>query len=244
MIRTLGWVIWLFGYLVSRMPAYWRARSLEKKGRTAEKDALVARQCAQWTKKLLHHIKIELDVRGRENLPAAGDAVVYAANHQSFIDIPVLLNVIYPPQPLLARSEIAKVPMLAGWMRLIGCLFVPRGDARASVATLREGEELLKSGKSLIIFPEGTRSKSSEMGTFMAGAVRIAWKAGVPIVPVAIEGTYKGLEGNDYRVLKKPVTVRVAFLPPVDTQDMDKPTQRALPAQLQETIKQAKDRVE
>ncbi|NLW79244.1 MAG: 1-acyl-sn-glycerol-3-phosphate acyltransferase [Ruminococcaceae bacterium] len=240
MLRTLGWVIWLFGYLVSRLPFYWKAKSLQKKGDIAGKEAAVDKQVQLWTTRLLHHLKTRVILEGVENMPPPDEPVVFACNHQSFVDIPVILDVIRPVRPILARTGIGKVPMLSGWMNLIGCIYVDRDDVRASVAALREGEAILESGRSMILFPDGTRSKGDAMGTFEPGAVRMAWKAGVRIIPIAIDGTWKVLEGNDYKI--QPADVRVTILPAVEAKDLSKADQKALPGRLEEMIREAKDR--
>lgn len=240
-IHTLGWVIWLFVYMLVRWPKYWWGKHLIKQGRTGQMLQQLNRRVSLWSRRLLHHVKADLTVEGLENLPPAGEPVLYVANHQSYIDIPVLLGNIDPPPPLFARKEIGQVPLLGGWMRQLGCVFVQREDARAAVAAMREAEAVLAGGRSLIVFPEGTRSKGPELGKFLPGSIRIGVKAGVRIVPVAIEGTYKILEGNGYRVPSKKQAVRLVFLPPVETKGLDKEQQKALPQILEDGIRAAKD---
>lgn len=234
MILTLGWAIWMFAYMIARIPLYWRVKTLQRKGRIHEANAIVLHQVESWAGKLLRHIKMQVNVVGRENLPDASEPVVFVANHQSYLDIPLLMSPIHPPHPLLAKQEILKVPMLGKWMLALGCITVDRNDIRGAAAALKEAEQKLVGGTSLIIFPEGTRSKSPEMGSFKAGAVRIAWKAKARIVPVAIEGTYRSLEGNRYRV--QPNTVTLTILPPVVTSGLSKEDQHALPQRIEQHI--------
>ncbi len=239
MARTILWVSWLFAYLLTRLPLYWKVKRLDKQGREAEKQVIVKREVKKWSERLLRHIGVRLTVQGAENLPGPDEAVVFAANHQSFVDIPVLLYGLDEPYALLARREIGKVPLLRGWMNMLGCVYVQREDMRAAAAALKESEEWLAGGHSLIIFPEGTRARSDTMGEFKAGAVRMALKAKVRIVPVAVDGTYKALEGNGNRLT--PADVRLVILPPVETAGLSKEEQRALPAKLEEMIRAAKD---
>ena len=239
LLRTIVWISYLFIYMLLRMPYSWRMRSLEKQGREAERQALIEREVALWAQRLLRRVKITVEVQGAENLPPPGEVVVYASNHQSFLDIPVLLDVIDPPQPLLARKEIGQVPLLGFWMRKLGCVFVDRDDTRAAMTALKDAEKVLERGRGLIVFPEGTRSKGEKpLGDFQPGVVRIAWKGGARIVPVLIEGTYKGLEGNGNRIQPAEVTVR--FLPPVETRGLDRAQQKALPSQLRQLVAEAK----
>ena len=233
MLRTIGWVLWLFAYMASRLPLYFRARRLQKQGRTAERDALIGPVVHRWAAKVLHHIKMEVRIDGLENIPK-GRNVVFASNHQSYLDIPVLLACIQPPPPLLARREIGKVPLLKLYMEQLGCIFVQRNDARSAVAALKEAEELVKSGRSLVVFPEGTRSRGGPVAAFQPGMVRIAAKAGVPVVPVCIGGSAQGLEANGFKI--QPAEVRLHFLPAIETAGLSKDEQKALAGTIQGQI--------
>lgn len=239
MIKTLFWVAWLFLYLIARLPLYWYTKHLQKTGRTQRAQQLITGAMRKWVKRLLRHLGTRLTVEGQENLPGPEGNVVYAANHQSYMDIPIILTALDFPCPLLAKKEIYKVPFLRGWMQLIGCIPVDREDIRAAAAALKECEELLEKGSSLVIFPEGTRSLSNEVGEFKGGVVRVAYKAGADIVPVVIDGSFRILEGNGYRIQKCDVTVR--FLPRIATAGLNKSEQKALAQQLETLIRTTKD---
>lgn len=239
MLRTIGWITWLFAYLICKVPAYQKAKKLGKRGKLQEQQTFVQQKTEQWASLLLRNVGVKVEVTGRENLPQNGETVVFAANHQSYLDIPILLANLDEPHALMAKKELDKIPFLRGWMRILGCIYVDRDDARASIAALKKAEETLKEGRSVIVCPEGTRSKSDEMGEFKAGAVRMATRAGVPVVPVAIDGSYRGLEGNGFKLKK--CTVRLVILPAVETKNLTRDEQKALPAQLQEMVRVAKD---
>lgn len=240
MLRTIVWISYLFIYMLLRLPYSLRMRWLEKKGRLQERQVLIEREVALWAQRLLKHIGIQIQMEGLENLPAKGEVVVFAANHQSFLDIPILLASLSPPPPLLARREIGKVPLLGFWMRQLGCVFVQREDARSGMAALKEAQAVVENGRSIVIFPEGTRSKGEAMGEFLPGAVRIASKAAVPVVPVVIDGSYKYYEGNRYYLGKG--VVRVSILPAVITKDLSRQAAKELPADLQKQIQTEKDK--
>lgn len=239
MLRTIFWALWLFGYFIIRLPSYFKVKRLAKQGKKQEHDALVRQKVSRWAAVLLRHIRMQVAVEGRENLPKAGEVVVFAANHQSYMDIPILLANLDFPHPLMAKKELGKIPFLSGWMNELGCVYVDRDDARASVSALKKAEKTLKEGSSFIVYPEGTRAKSDTMGEFKAGAVRMAYKTGVPVVPVAIDGSYKALEGNRWRLQKS--SVRLVILPPVPTQGLSREEQKQLPARLQQIVQEAKE---
>lgn len=238
MLRTLYWVCWFFGYMWLQNKQYRRAVRLGQAGGLEEQTALVKQQVRQWASRLLHNISVKLVVEGKENLPKAGETVVFACNHQSYVDIPVVLAGLDEAHPLLAKKELGKVPFMGKWMHILGCVFVDRADMRSAIAALRESEAVIKSGRSLIIFPEGTRSKSDKMAPFKEGTVHVASRCGVKIVPLAVDGTYRALEGSGYRLKK--CTVRLVVLPAVDTTGLTKEQQKALPGQLAQMIETAR----
>lgn len=237
LLRTLFWLGWMFVYMLGCIPKRVLLRRYRRQGNEAARDALVTREVGKWADKLLRHTRIEVEVRGAEHLPAPGQTVVYAANHQSYLDIPVLLARLKPTPPLMAKAALGKIPLLSGWMKELGCIFVDTKDTRAGVAALKAAEAEVVAGKCMVIFPEGTRSRSDALGEFKGGAMRIALKAGVPIVPVAISGTWRGLEGNNFRL--QPAKVCMTVLPAVPTEGLSRQEQKEMPKQLEEMIRAA-----
>ena len=105
---------------------------------------------------------------------------------------------------------------------------------------LRDSVKTLQEGYSLHISPEGTRSRGDAMGEFKAGAFRIASKAGAPIVPVAIDGSYRAMEANHNLMCPGHVTMTV--LPPIETAGLDRAAQKALPDEVARRIAAHKDK--
>ena len=134
------------------------------------------------------------------------------------------------PHALVAKVETDRIPLVRTWMRLLDCVFIDRDNARKSMEAMNKAGELVKSGKSVVVFPEGTRSKGDQMGEFKAGAFRIASKVGADVVPVAIDGSYKIMEANGG--LMKPAHVNVTILPPVSTAGLDRAQLKQLPCLL------------
>ena len=97
-------------------------------------------------------------MHGQENIPQ-DTAVVLIGNHQSYLDIPVLMGYVNKPIAFIAKSEILKVPVLSKAMKLMQCTFLVRTDMKQSVKAMAEAVETIKKGYSMVIFPEGTRSK-------------------------------------------------------------------------------------
>ncbi|MDR2102641.1 MAG: 1-acyl-sn-glycerol-3-phosphate acyltransferase, partial [Treponema sp.] len=117
----------------------------------------------------------------------------------------------------IAKKEILLIPFINMWISLLGGLFIDRKNIRRALKTINKGIRLLKSGERMLVFPEGTRSKGRGLLPFRSGSLKLATQAGVPIVPIAISGSYEVFEKN-YRVKAGPV--RVVFCPPVNTAEL------------------------
>ena len=134
-------------------------------------------------------------VLGRENVPA-GQPVLYVANHRSLMDTPLAYTTVPTVTSFVSKIEMKRVPFLSWWMRLMNCLFLDREDLRAGLKMVLDGIELIKSGYSIYISPEGTRTHEEEPLPFKEGSVKMAQKTGCPIIPVAISGTDDVLENT------------------------------------------------
>ncbi len=157
-----------------------------------------------------------LEVVGRERLDFQRSCF-FVANHQSWLDIPVLFAAVPAPLHFLAKQELARVPFLGWYIAAMGMVFVdrsrpPEGARRASAAA----GELLAAGGSLVSFPEGSRAAPDEFGRFKTGGFAAVLDAGVrdvDVVPVAIVGAGRILPRDGFKV--RPGTVEVRFGEPI-----------------------------
>jgi 1-acyl-sn-glycerol-3-phosphate acyltransferase len=145
---------------------------------------------------------------------APGEVMLIVSNHQANFDIPLLAGYAGRSCGFVAKKELANLPLLSRWMRLSGCIFLDREDKRKQVAQVRETIETLKRGQSMVIFPEGTRSGSDDMGPFAKGSLNIAQKAGVRIQPVTLQGTWRLKTKGKF--LLPGANVRMVLHPPID----------------------------
>ena len=118
-------------------------------------------------------------------------------------------------------------------MTLIDCIFLDRKDMKQSVQALMEATRMVKGGKSLIIFPEGTRSKGGPAHEFKGGAFKVATRNKVPIVPITIDGSYTMFE---QRMRIHPGTARVTIHPPIPTEGLTREQQKALPQEVERIV--------
>ena len=233
--RTIAMFLYLFGYMIVHYGTLRRGERALAAGDTETVEQLVDRHIPRWSRGILKVTGVTLTVEGLENIPKEGPCV-FVGNHRSYYDIPLLLASLDKPHGILAKEELGKIPLLNRWMKLLGCVFVQRDDLRASVRALNDATAIVESGRSFVIFPEGTRYKGEEggAGEFKAGAFRIAIKTGVPVVPVAISGARGLFEGHGLRAT--PGDIRVRILPAIQTAGMSKAEQKQLPDAVRQTI--------
>ena len=230
-LRTIALFVYLFGYMIVHYATLRRAERALAAGDLDTVEQIVEANIPRWSRGILRVTGARMTVEGQKNIPAG--PCVFVGNHRSYYDIPILLDA---PHGILAKEELEKIPLLNRWMKLLGCVFVKRDDIRASVKALNDATAIVESGRSFVIFPEGTRYKGEEggAGEFKAGAFRIAIKTGVPVVPVAISGARGLFEGHGLRAT--PGDIRVRILPAIQTAGMSKAEQKQLPDAVRQTI--------
>ena len=152
---------------------------------------LQIRVARAWARSLLLVSGVSVDIEGLENIDPYG-SYVFASNHLSYMDTPVVLAHIPMQFRFLAKRGLFKIPLLGTHLGQAGHIPVPRDDPRASIKTMQTAAEVMQNRKvSLLIFPEGGRSHDGRLQPFKEGAAYIAIRAGAPLVPVAIIGTEK-----------------------------------------------------
>ena len=233
--RTIAMFLYLFGYMIVHYGTLRRGERALAAGDTETVEQLVDRHIPRWSRGILKVTGVTLTAEGLENIPKEGPCV-FVGNHRSYYDIPLLLASLDKPHGILAKEELEKIPLLNRWMKLLGCVFVQRDDLRASVRALNDATAIVESGRSFVIFPEGTRYKGEEggVGEFKSGAFRIAVKTGAPVVPVAMTGARALFENNGNRC--HPGRVHICILPPIQTAGMSKAEQKQLPEAVRQTI--------
>jgi 1-acyl-sn-glycerol-3-phosphate acyltransferase len=177
-----------------------------------------------WARMILKTGATPVRVVGLEHIDPA-QPVVYAANHLSALDIPVLLATIPGQFRIMAKKELFRYPVLGWHLKRSGQIPIVLGDAHASVGTLKRAGRTLRKGLPLMVFPEGGRSPDGQLQPLMGGAFFAAIAEQVPVIPVAIVGTYESLPMNSFHALPGPVDIVIGQ--PIATtgmrlRDMDK----------------------
>lgn len=231
-LRTIIWWAYFWGYLIYMMPKVAKAEKMEI--RSDEHKKIVKYHSRKWTNKLLDLAGANVQVFGEENLPETN--AVFISNHQGSFDITVMVAKIgAEPHGFLAKAEMEKMPIVKSWLKHLECICVERKDSKKAMKSVIDAIKLVKSGASLTVFPEGTRSKCDKMGEFKSGGSIIAIKAGVPIVPITIDGTYKLLEVNK-RLKITPANINITIHEPIETKNLTKEEIQGIDEKIKEII--------
>jgi 1-acyl-sn-glycerol-3-phosphate acyltransferase len=163
---------------------------------------------------------------------------VVVANHESFVDI-LLISHLPTEMKWMSKIEIMRIPLVGWMMRLARDIPLTRGDKESGQAALEASRERIDSGVSVMIFPEGTRSKTGELRAFHSGAFRLAVDKQVPILPLAVYGTRDALRKHDWRLGRAEAEVRV--LEPVPTAGLTADDVPALRRRVRDVIAAARE---
>ncbi|HET8634680.1 MAG TPA: lysophospholipid acyltransferase family protein [Gemmatimonadales bacterium] len=177
-----------------------------------------------WGRSLLAVNGLGVRVDGMEHLEP-GRSYVFASNHTSFADIWVLFAHLPGSVRFVAKKELLSIPIFGQALRARGEIPINRTNLRDAFAAYDEAAERLRAGLSAIVFVEGTRSRDGKLHDFKKGPFVLAIRAGVPIVPVFIEGTFEALPPGGWYVRRRPITLKIGEpVPTVDSEfdDRDK----------------------
>ena len=174
---------------------------------------IIVRLGAIWSRWNLRAAGIRPSYEGLEWLPHDRPCVVIA-NHQSFADIWSLLPVLPLRTRFVAKESLFRIPALGWAMSASGFIAIDRSNRVRAMRSLGMAAERIRAGRSVVLFPEGTRSTDGRLQPFKKGAFHLAVQAGVPVIPVAISGTHALLPPGTLRA--RPGRVHVRVMPPID----------------------------
>ncbi|NIO16155.1 MAG: 1-acylglycerol-3-phosphate O-acyltransferase [Deltaproteobacteria bacterium] len=157
---------------------------------------------------------VKLRVKGIENIDPNGQ-YVFMSNHVSYFDIPAVAMALPNQMRWVYKKELAKVPFFGWAVKSIGHILVDRGNRSQAIESLKNSLSRLSGNASIMIFPEGTRSKSGDLLPLKKGGFHIALHSGFPIVPVAIRGSGDIMRKGTFRI--NPGTIEVEIFSPIET---------------------------
>ena len=152
---------------------------------------------------------VRVKAKGLDNV--LNEPAIYAANHASQLDIPIICTRVNRPMFFIGKIELKKIPILSQYMKIVGMIFVDRKNRERAMASMRTAIQDIQGGKSIAAFPEGTRTKTGELLPFKKGVFTIAKEGRIPIVPIAVIGSAKALASGSFFL--RPATVEIRILP-------------------------------
>jgi 1-acyl-sn-glycerol-3-phosphate acyltransferase len=166
-----------------------------------------------WAKLLMFLSGSKVTIKGISNVPKKG-GYIFASNHQGALDI--LIHLAYVPRyfRFVAKKSLFDIPIFGWYMSLAGYVPIERDVAASAHRTMNGVAEVLSNNECILIYPEGTRSKTGELGPFKRGSLMAAFQSGASVIPVAISGSYQMMPKNTYLV--RPSKVQISFGKPID----------------------------
>lgn len=165
-----------------------------------------------WSRLICYMTPVLVRRRGRENIEKKQSYII-VANHQSQYDIVVLYGWLGVDFRWIMKKELRKVPALGLASEKLGHIFIDRSNSKKAVQSLDEAKKKIVNGTSVIFFPEGTRSKTGDLGVFKKGAFKMACDLGLPVLPVTISGTREIIQTKS--LLLFPGKATMTIHPPV-----------------------------
>ena len=178
-----------------------------------------------WGRSILWISGLHVQVVGLENIDASRSAI-YMSNHQSNFDIPVFFSALPIQFRWLAKAELFKIPIFGQAMRRAGYISVDRSNTKSALVSLKKAAQSIRNGTSVLIFPEGTRSEDALLLPLKTGGFILALDAGVPIVPMAVQGTFAVMPKG--RKLIQRQKVRLVIQPTIDPSAYTRKTKNEL----------------
>ena len=188
-----------------------------------------------WSQTILMGSRVHVGVTGLANIKP-DKSYVYMANHQSNFDIPVLLGYLPVQFRWLAKAELFKIPVFGRAMLGAGYVEIDRFNRKSAFESIEKAAQRMKDGVSVMIFPEGTRSKDGSVQPFKKGGFVMAIKSGVPIIPVILRGTWPIMAKSSLRI--NPDDVEMEIGEPIDTSGYSMETKEELMDRVRAVIRQ------
>lgn len=198
--------------------------------RSGESVIWVGRNWIAW---VLAACGIRVAVEGLENVDRARPQV-FMCNHQSVIDIAALVMTVPVSPRFVAKRELARIPFFGWALALGGHVLIDRGDRTRAIRSLERAGHKIRSGTNVIVFPEGTRSRTGELQSFKKGGFHLAVQAQVPIVPVTVSGSQRITPKHSLRIESGEVKIR--YGKPIPTAGLGPEDRDALADQVRQAI--------
>ena len=194
-----------------------------------------------WSKSILIASNVKVFIKGQCNIDPSR-SYIYMANHLSNFDIPVLMAYLPVQFRWLAKAELFKIPLFGYAMKRAGYISIDRSNRESAINSLNRAAKIIKNGVSVVIFPEGTRSRYHRLQSFKKGGFVMAIDSQIPIIPVIIHGTWSIMSKNKIQI--RPGNVILEVKKPVETSCYTRETRNDLMEKIRNIIQKSYDRDE
>jgi len=202
------------------------------------KGRILSKIVKSWARIIFFSVGVKIQMIGLENLDSLKN-YIFAANHSSSLDIPLMLGYIPFWIVPISKIELKWIPFLGWAMQMAGHVFVDRGNHERAIASLSKIKtSLLKNPRSILLFPEGSRSNDGQIKPFKSGGLGLGISTGIPIVPVAIIGTFESLGKESTSFENNLLTVQIGS--PIDTNEYIENDRKILSKLVYERVKELK----
>ncbi|RKX54535.1 MAG: hypothetical protein DRP50_04225 [Thermotoga sp.] len=234
-IRYIVFIVIFFSYTILYGIYYMmKCRYLLKHYGYGAYKKYASKKLGEWGRMTLRLTGSKVEVKGKDLLPKEGPYLV-VANHQSYMDIPLLCGYVNDGIGFLAKKELKRFPIFDHILESAGSVFLDRKDTRSALKLFRELSRVIKQEKRVLaVFPEGTRSPDGKIHEFRAGSLKLATMTNIPVVPVSICGTINIIRKKKYFIT--PANVRVSIGKPLDTSTLIPQEKRSLSDLVREKI--------
>ena len=192
-----------------------------------------------WARGILFSSRITVSVEGLSHIDPAR-SYIFMPNHLSNFDIPLLLAHLPVQFRWLAKKELFKIPIFGFALKCAGYISIDRSNLRSAIGSLDRAADYIQKGVSMTLFPEGTRSHDGDLGSFKKGGFVIAANSGIPIVPIALHGTWEIMSKKGFHIQSGHAVLEI--LNPIETSQPGTKNRDTLMVEVRNAIQNAIDR--
>ncbi len=229
---NIAFVLYVFGMAVFTPVMFVPALLIYLTAGVQASNHYIHRAGAFYARHLFSVFGIKVKLKGIENLPETNN-ICFVSNHQGAADIPLIVGFIPKKVGFIAKKELGRIPFLNLWMKALGCILIDRKDFRQSLKVIEKGAHQIDRGHPMVIFPEGTRSRSSGMGNFKAGAFKLLAGTHTLAIPLTIDGAFRMFEETG---IITPAAICLTIHPAIDVSKLNSQEKRELPERIYQQI--------
>ncbi|MEX1376151.1 MAG: lysophospholipid acyltransferase family protein [Eubacteriales bacterium] len=231
-VRAVAWYGAAIICLVVSYPSIFLARYLNYRGSYARRNWYANIVVSRLARVIFYMTGSRIKIEGREKIPTT--PCLFVSNHQGHLDSVIIQGFIKKPKGFVSITQYERVPILGSWMQHMGSVFIDRNDIRQTFMTINKAADIIGTGHSMVVFPEGKMNDGGETFDFQKGWLKMVRQNKIPVVPVTIKGSYKILSYNGRSM--KPARIECYISEPMPTEHLTKSDEEQFLNDLRQTI--------